>query len=499
MNPLCRALSAVCESLERQEDMSIHPRTPTKPLRFSTRPHRIIPLATQMVLALITISSAMLPMVCAEKCAHCRDCDLVTGLCPKGCFPGYYGPTCDLTCCANGETHLCDQSSGKCQSCRAPFYGHDCLSECAPGCFAGHCLQDSGECNGCVPGLWGYNCENSCGGGCGGECIQADGRCIGNYCGAPYWGLRCDKPCTKECLPYNPPNLNCLRETGCCRECPQNLTGCHCQLSQDKCFNKGPCSFYANCLEPEMSDQCPFIQDVMIKKCKAFLKLEPSLSPVGQKWSSTVRTCLQDALYQQLTNSGQNSESCDVAKQVFLDAHIRCYLGKNQDSSFCRLPAHDKWAIVKEGTDEVTLGFVWKASPTGAVIFGACENTLAEILIRCISSKRAPQVDLTSLQDAINLELSNHNWTASFVSNQTRRSSSNFNQGLPQIPSASEELGIIIQQVEEEAVARAQAVLKQAVINWALSHIECLLELNGELVNHKSVDPGNSLKSLGGL
>ncbi|XP_078329149.1 uncharacterized protein LOC111112852 [Crassostrea virginica] len=79
---------------------------------------------------------------CSIPCLdpQCKYCDLRTGTCRGGCYPGYQGHTCELECAIG-------------------FYGDGCQKQCRHCINMMQCHHVNGTClGGCEPGYKGYNC-----------------------------------------------------------------------------------------------------------------------------------------------------------------------------------------------------------------------------------------------------------------------------------------------------------------------------------------------------
>ncbi|KAK3698243.1 hypothetical protein RRG08_026342 [Elysia crispata] len=136
---------------------------------------------------------------CEKSChAHCagrnragRVCDVLTGVCLRGCTPGHQGNHCDIfcspgtygmnctkKCSATCRAYTCDAISGVCDvgcqagyegpscrtMCRVGTYGEDCASTCSDHCAVrGFCESVSGTCyKGCQAGYFGPTCQQGC-------------------------------------------------------------------------------------------------------------------------------------------------------------------------------------------------------------------------------------------------------------------------------------------------------------------------------------------------
>uniref|UniRef100_A0A0L8HVM8 Fucolectin tachylectin-4 pentraxin-1 domain-containing protein n=2 Tax=Octopus bimaculoides TaxID=37653 RepID=A0A0L8HVM8_OCTBM len=170
---------------------------------------------------------------CDGKC-NCRKkdiCDRVTGICPRGCPPGFRSATCQKACrkgtygdecrkrchCIDSS---CNPENGHCaHGCEAGYLGESCQEFCKEGTYGINCTKtcncaDDDACNpmhgacprGCFPGYGGSGCQDECAAGtygdsCSGVCNCLDkapcniinGTCS-NGCEITHTGADCQTP-----------------------------------------------------------------------------------------------------------------------------------------------------------------------------------------------------------------------------------------------------------------------------------------------------------------
>lgn len=100
----------------------------------------------------------------------------------------------------------------------------------------------------------------------------------------------------------------------------------------------GSCTYY-QCLNESLAcDSSSYMSKFGAPYCQKFVDLDEDFSPVGQRFSASVRECLQ-------LNMERDSEQiqCGSAREIALKHHIECYMRND----FCHLPLVDKNIILK--------------------------------------------------------------------------------------------------------------------------------------------------------
>lgn len=174
---------------------------------------------------------------CSKGCFNVTSgpkCDATSGICTRGCTPGWVGERCDRCgsnyykagdmCykCSDHCVSSCDGTTGTCfGGCQKGYYGTRCESTCSPFCEGNTCFHNNGTCiNGCINGFYGLTCEIPCG-AC--PCDRSQGTCVG-ACTVGFYGEQCDKQCHTTCFDYK-----CQRQTGnCLSDCPIGFYGDFC-------------------------------------------------------------------------------------------------------------------------------------------------------------------------------------------------------------------------------------------------------------------------------
>ncbi|XP_071119356.1 uncharacterized protein [Haliotis cracherodii] len=208
---------------------------------------------------------------CRRECPNCAEgnCIRRSGVCQKGCLPGFHGKRCDLKCASYCKMRegmynyvYCDQNTGRClDGCTDGHYGDLCKRNCSKTCHAHVCEQNSGKCNyGCQSGRHGDFCDRKCSVRCGRstdrQCIQADGSCnLG--CLKGWYGSHCDKNCSDGCY-----EGVCSQSSGLCVQgcekgimgdtcdtaCPYGRYGYNCSGTCGYCRSNATCdSIHGNC------------------------------------------------------------------------------------------------------------------------------------------------------------------------------------------------------------------------------------------------------------
>eukprot|EP01108_Squamamoeba_japonica_P003356 TRINITY_DN2739_c0_g1_i1.p1 TRINITY_DN2739_c0_g1~~TRINITY_DN2739_c0_g1_i1.p1 ORF type:complete len:153 (+),score=16.26 TRINITY_DN2739_c0_g1_i1:195-653(+) len=118
-------------------------------------------------------------------------------------------------------------------------------------------------------------------------------------------------------------------------------------LTTSSVVEAADCSFYRDTVASQVPS-CPFV-GTMYRKCADYEALEKKLTPLGQKWSASVRQCLQDTMSTWLSTNA-NQADCKTTTKAFFDAHLPCYLTKGP-VSYCDLPAADQFKIVWNARD----------------------------------------------------------------------------------------------------------------------------------------------------
>nr|XP_022307319.1 cell death abnormality protein 1-like isoform X2 [Crassostrea virginica] len=195
---------------------------------------------------------------CSTPCLdpHCKYCDLDTGTCRGGCYPGYQGHTCELECAVGFYGDGCQK---QCRHCINMMQCHHvngtCLGGCEPGYKGDNCMQM------CDIGTFGLHCNEICG-QCQdlNDCLQTNGSCLSG-CNSGYqgdlcktscpngtFGLGCVNDCNSTCRGCN--NINGLCDTGCypgwkgiyCHQtCSFGYYGDNCSMNCGYCLNYETC------------------------------------------------------------------------------------------------------------------------------------------------------------------------------------------------------------------------------------------------------------------
>ncbi|XP_065939043.1 multiple epidermal growth factor-like domains protein 11 isoform X1 [Magallana gigas] len=174
---------------------------------------------------------------CSKGCVNVTSgptCDSTSGICARGCTPGWIGEKCDRcdsnyykagdTCykCSDHCASSCDGTTGSCfGGCREGYWGTRCENACSPFCQENACFHTNGTCiNECINGFYGLPCETPCG-AC--PCDRTQGTCVG-ACSVGFYGEQCDIRCQETCL-----ENRCQRQSGnCVLDCPIGFYGVFC-------------------------------------------------------------------------------------------------------------------------------------------------------------------------------------------------------------------------------------------------------------------------------
>jgi hypothetical protein len=197
----------------------------------------------------------------------------------------------------------------------------------------------------------------------------------------------------------------------------------YCSIPTDRAILLGTsCDWYATCLASNTAN-CPIIEDTMEAKCIEYQELEPSLSHTGQKWSQYVRQCLQQTLATtELIPAYAGEVDCAAVTSEFFDGHVMCYL--NGPVSFCDLPHTDMGYIFYHGSSIFWSSHWYAPLITGAQLKYACDVDFWDsVLTNKVASQMDVPIDVaacnisdsSTLADFINAELSQYNWTVTFV------------------------------------------------------------------------------------
>lgn len=107
---------------------------------------------------------------------------------------------------------------------------------------------------------------------------------------------------------------------------------------------EAPCGFYSECLEA--SRPCEATRDAYAlsygqKYCSRFTGLAEggTLTPQGRAWVEETRSCLQEALVDDLPGGLRAGGTCADLRARAFDSHPFCYLTSGR--GFCRLPLQD--------------------------------------------------------------------------------------------------------------------------------------------------------------
>ncbi|XP_067678260.1 multiple epidermal growth factor-like domains protein 6 [Haliotis asinina] len=248
----------------------------------------------------ISCKPGLYGQTCSETCSsNCKGCWCFrNGTCAKGCIEGYHGQVCEVQCEANCQS--CDQTSGRCLSCKPGWCGVNCDQfcsgckrgictvdgECPLGCnpgYAGTLCSDSlheneqpcsalknapkrmkrhacqygcmtSECAECLDGFFGEVCDKICPQNCDGTCNKTTGQC--NHSCKKNWGPRCEDECPVNCLE------GCHMVSGQCHGgCSKGWHGLRCnQTCPKECFSdicqqySGKC--FQGCTEGWQGDLC---------------------------------------------------------------------------------------------------------------------------------------------------------------------------------------------------------------------------------------------------
>lgn len=111
-------------------------------------------------------------------------------------------------------------------------------------------------------------------------------------------------------------------------------------LQRDDCAS---CAYY-DCVARERGEQScgydGYLESFAGPYCRRFSLLSlPRLSEEGQRWIEDVRSCLQEAVADAVSQGP--SLSCSALKQEGFDSHPGCYV----ETGFCSLPFADKWQV----------------------------------------------------------------------------------------------------------------------------------------------------------
>ncbi|XP_062610488.1 receptor-type tyrosine-protein phosphatase alpha-like [Saccostrea cucullata] len=173
---------------------------------------------------------------CSKKCsANCEreNCDNITGSCTHGCERGFYLEKCEKRCSTSCPS-ACNRYSGECEGeCSVGKYGEFCNKTCSQTCNH-RCRKIDGLCTyGCIDGKFGAACLQTCGDGCISGCHQTNGNCSCktgwqgqncDECSPNFYGNKCDRKCSSNCL-----NETCFSKNGFC------IGGCKGDFTDEQC------------------------------------------------------------------------------------------------------------------------------------------------------------------------------------------------------------------------------------------------------------------------
>ncbi|XP_053387666.1 cell death abnormality protein 1-like [Mercenaria mercenaria] len=189
------------------------------------------------------------PIYCADNV-----CNPVNGTCMKGCSDGRWGDKCEKEC--SSSCHQCQQSTGKCLTCKGGKHSFNCTEECSENCNStrgiGICTIESGAClHGCSSfRRYGMYCENDCSSSCLNQtCDWKTGHCLFG-CISGFHGKNCENQCSIMCSKVDKGSSQCNESTGYCfGGCNDGWYGVLCyQKCGDTCINKTCDRESGNCL-----------------------------------------------------------------------------------------------------------------------------------------------------------------------------------------------------------------------------------------------------------
>ena len=142
-----------------------------------------------------------------------------------------YGNWCNFTCsnCLDStqEGKYCSREDGKCYGqCVEGFFGDKCNDKCIEKCDTTieNCDKDTGNCKYCYSGYYPPLCES-----CREDCKECSSFDICTVCtDKHYFGIICDKPCSKNCKETEDDSPICDIENGICYSCKDTFYGEQC-------------------------------------------------------------------------------------------------------------------------------------------------------------------------------------------------------------------------------------------------------------------------------
>jgi len=215
-------------------------------------------------------------------------------------------------------------------------------------------------------------------------------------------------------------------------------------------------------------------------KCQEYHDLESSLSPMGAKWSQSVRSCIQKELAKNvLIPSPSGRVDCQKATDTFFGKHLGCYL--NGPISFCKLPYGDISKILMHGASILFTKHWYDPLVTGAQLKYSCDVEFWEATLQSHSSEGrfllagvSPCDDASysaSLVTLVNQKLAPQNWTMNFESakNVTKTDGTSALL-LSSLNSAKYPLNITL----------AKKLVVGVMREWQANNTQCNLTFNGQ-------------------
>lgn len=150
----------------------------------------------------------------------------------------------------------------------------------------------------------------------------------------------------------------------------------------------------------------------MQAKCTEYQDLEPSLSPVGQKWSKYVRSCIQNQL-QKLWSTNFGQVQCSQIEAEFFDNHLPCYL--DGPLSFCSLTTLDGIKVMLHAGSILVSSHWWSALSSGAQLEARCKASFFQVNVFnrfATSRRRLLQSVETDLRQFLQATFAPQGWAA---------------------------------------------------------------------------------------
>ncbi|XP_067667484.1 scavenger receptor class F member 1-like [Haliotis asinina] len=225
-------------------------------------------------------------------------------VCLRGCYPGFYGDTCNKSCHAHCK-NKCDFKTGNCMDgCKLGWYGPYCTKKCGGGCVPNSCHRWHGTCQ-CQSGWYTEGCSQECIGCLDRACDHLNGRCR-RGCKPGWTGVTCSINICRNCV-----NSTCLPETSGsrCHGCVSGYRGRNCE---EKCAdNCAVCSqFGSTCSECKHGSTC-------ITTPTTFASNSISITVTSEGWTS-VPNIGRSNVIQNSANGWKTYSSSGVRRTSFI-------------------------------------------------------------------------------------------------------------------------------------------------------------------------------------